>query len=191
MLRITQSNLSGNFIGQSFYNDATELELPYYIPTVYEGGAFSVDITFEGKYADAGSGGAGATFTYLPATAVSVTTNISAFGLSFTKPSANVVRITGPYSNVFANTYYRFVMPDLSLKVLPPDTTETFLALERYQMPSPTYTMKDIVFSVTIPADPTLGGSPTTETATMHQYVHWVYQTAVTNVQNLVAKGTV
>ena len=189
MLRITQSNLSGSFIGQSYYNDATELELPYYIPTVYEGGAFSVDITFEGKYAT--GSGQSTTYTYAAATAVSVTTAISAFGLSFTKPSANVVRITGPYSNVFANTYYRFVMPDLSLKVLPPDTTETFLALERYQMPSPTYTMKDIVFSVTIPPDPVEGGSPTTETATMYQYVHWVYQTAVSNVQNLVAKGTV
>jgi hypothetical protein len=188
MLRITQSNLTGNFIGQSYFNDATELQLPYYIPTVYEGASFSLNITFEGAYS---SGGVTPTNTYAAATAVSVTTDISAFGLSFTKPSVNVVRITGPYSNVFINTYYRFVMPDLSLKVLPPDTTETFLALERYQMPSPTYIMKDIVFSVTISADPTLGGSPTTETATMHQYVHWVYQTAVTNVQNLVAKGTV
>jgi len=187
MLRITQSNLSGSFIGQSYFNDATELQLPYYIPTVYEGGLFSVDITFEGAYAT----GTPPTYTYAAATAVSVTTDMSAFGLTFTKPSANVVRITGPYSNVFPNTYYRFVMPDLSLKVLPPNTTETFLALERYQMPSPTYIMKDIVFSVTISADPTLGGSPTTETATMHQYVHWVYQTAVTNIQNLVAKGTV
>jgi len=187
MLRITQSNLSGSFIGQSYFNDATELQLPYYIPTVYEGGAFSVDITFEGAYAT----GTPPTYTYAAATAVSVTTDMSAFGLTFTKPSANVVRITGPYSNVFPNTYYRFVMPDLSLKVLPPNTTETFLALERYKMPSPTYTMKDIAFSVTIPADPIEGGSPTTETATMHQYIHWVYQTAVTNVQNLVAKGTV
>ena len=190
MLRITQSNLSGlGSIGQSYFNDVTGTEIPYYIPTVYEGGAFSVDITFEGKYTS--GTGAGATFTYLPATSVSVTTNISVFGLSFTKPSAHVVRITGPYSNVFTNTYYRFVMPDLSLKVLPPNTTETFLALEKYQMPSPTYILKDISFSVTIPPDPIEGGSPTTETATMHQYVHWVYQTAVTNVQNLVAEGTV
>jgi hypothetical protein len=189
MLRITQSNLSGSFIGQSYFNDATELQLPYYIPTVYEGGAFSVDITFEGAYAT--GSGQSTTYTYAAATAVSVTTNISVFGLSLTKPSANIARITGPYSNVFPNTYYEFVMPDLSLKVLPPNTTEKFLALERYKMPSPTYIMKDIVFSVTIPPDPVEGGSPTTESVTMHQYVYWVYQTAVSNVQNLVAKGTV
>ena len=80
-------------------------------------------------------------------------------------------------------------MRDYSLRVLPPTTTEDWIALIRYQMPSPTSIQKDIVFSVTIPADSLLGGSSTTENVTMSQWVFWNFASARASVINLVGRG--
>jgi hypothetical protein len=82
-------------------------------------------------------------------------------------------------------------MRDYSLKVLPPTTTEDWIALIRYQMPSPTSIQKDIVFSVTIPPDPLLGGHPTTENVTISQWVFWNFASARAAVISLVAQGEI
>ena len=106
-------------------------------------------------------------------------------------PNASTIRLTGPASNVFTDTYYQFRMPDGSLKVLPPDTTEKFVGLVKYNMPSPTWTQKSYDFVVTIPANNTMVPPMLsyTETVTMTQRYYWTFETAVANVQNLVARG--
>lgn len=157
-----------------------------FIPTVYEAAGFSIDLQFEGSYASEADP---PEITYQNATAVSLTTNVAINGLVATKPNAYTYRITGAWANAFTNSYYQFIMQDYSLKVLPPTTTEDWISLIRYQMPSPTSIQKDIVFSVTIPADPILGGAPTTENVTMSQWVFWNFASARASVINLVSLG--
>jgi hypothetical protein len=159
-----------------------------FIPTVYEAATFSIDLEFQGAYASAGEP---PTYTYVNATAVSLTTNLAINGLVATKPNAYTYRISGSWANAFTNSYYQFKMRDYSLKVLPPTTNEDWIGLVRYQMPSPTSIQKDIVFSVTIPPDPLLGGAPTTENVTMSQWVFWNFASARASVINLVGQGEV
>ena len=157
-----------------------------FIPTVYEAATFSIDLQFEGAYSSAATP---PVVTYQNATAVSLTTNVALNGLVATKPNVYTYRISGAYANAFPNSYYQFKMRDLSLQVLPPTTTEDWIALIRYQMPSPTSIQKDIVFSVTIPADPLLGGAATTENVTISQWVFWNFASARASVINLVGEG--
>lgn len=157
-----------------------------FIPTVYEAAGFSIDLQFEGSYASEADP---PEITYQNATAVSLTTNVAINGLVATKPNAYTYRLSGAWANAFTNSYYQFIMQDYSLKVLPPTTTEDWISLIRYQMPSPTSIQKDIVFSVTIPADPILGGAPTTENVTMSQWVFWNFASARASVINLVSLG--
>jgi len=171
-IRITKSNQSGFSSVPGDETNSLE-DLNNYLPTVLEETAFSIDLTFDGAYTNLGA------TTYLPATNNTSSFGWSAIGLTYTKISASVARISGPITSPFTNQYYRFVLPDLSLQVLPKDTTTPFFSLEKYQMPSPVRLMKTYTFNVTIPADPILGGSSTTETISLYQWVHWSYSTAV------------
>lgn len=182
-IRITKSNQSGF---SSVPGDETnEVEdLNNYLPTVLEETTFSIDLTFDGKYSDGVSG-----FTYLPATNNTSSFGWGAIGLTYTKISASVARISGPITSPFTNQYYRFVLPDLSLQVLPKDTTTPFFSLEKYQMPSPVSIMKTYTINVTIPADPILGGTETTETISLYQWVHWSYSTAVAAIASARSRG--
>lgn len=189
-VKVTQLNPSGfgAVAGDPLAAVAEDGSTAYsnFIPTVYEAATFSIDLQFEGSYAGAGEP---PEITYQNATAVSLTTNVAINGLVATKPNAYTYRITGAWANAFTNSYYQFIMQDYSLKVLPPTTTEDWISLIRYQMPSPTSIQKDIVFSVTIPADPILGGAPTTENVTMSQWVFWNFASARASVINLVSLG--
>jgi hypothetical protein len=98
-------------------------------------------------------------------------------------------RISGAWTNAFTNSYYQFKMRDYSLTVLPPTTREDWIALVRYQMPSPTSIQKDIVFNTILPADPILGGPPIIENATVKQWVFWNFASARATVIRLVKKG--
>jgi hypothetical protein len=189
-VKVTQSNPSG-FSGVAgdplaAVSEDESTAFSNFIPTVYEAAAFSIDLEFQGKYADVADP---PTYTYANATAVSLTTNVALNGLVATKLNAYTYRISGAWANAFTNSYYQFKMKDYSLKVLPPTTTEDWIALIRYQMPSPTSIQKDIVFTVTIPADPLLGGSSTTENVTMSQWVFWNFASARASVINLVGRG--
>ena len=189
-VKVTQSNPSG-FSGVAgdplaAVSEDGSTAFSNFIPTVYEAAAFSIDLEFQGKYADVADP---PTYTYANATAVSLTTNVALNGLVATKLNAYTYRISGAWANAFTNSYDQFKMKDYSLKVLPPTTTEDWIALIRYQMPSPTSIQKDIVFSVTIPADPILGGAPTTENVTMSQWVFWNFASARASVINLVGIG--
>lgn len=185
MLRITQLNVSGFSAPQDEVVDQT------YVPSAYEVlDNFTVDIMFEGKYLDTTDPLADPpVYTYANATNVTSTFNWSSIGLTFSKPNAYTIRITGPGTNVFTNQYYKFKMADGTEQVLQADTTLPFFSLIKYQMPSPTYTKKTYPVSVTIPADPLLGGSPTTETVDLSQWFYWRYQVAKANIASLKTRG--
>lgn len=180
-IRITKANISG------FTAPADEAVDQTYVNSAYEGiDSFSIDLIFEGVYSTVA---APTVFTYQNATAVTSTFNWASIGLSFSKPNAYTVRLVGPGTNVFTGQFYKFKMVDLTEQVLQADTTLPFLSLIEYRMPSPTYTMMTYPFSVTIPADPTLGGLPTTETVDMKQWFYWRYQVAKANIAAVKSRG--
>ena len=190
-LKITQSNASGfgtvpadelNFL----IDGETGIVPQTYLPTVYEAIPFSIDLYFQGKYADPLDP---LVFTYLDATNNSSTYNWSALGLTYTKLTASTCRISGSHQNPFPDQFYRFVLPDLSLAVLPGNTTTQFFSLEKYQMPTPVSVMRSMTITVVIPPDPLIGGSPITEVVTMDQWVHWSYPSAVAAIAAARARG--
>ena len=189
-VKVTQLNPSGfgAVAGDPLAAIAEDGSTAYsnFIPTVYEAASFSIDLQFEGSYASAADP---PEITLVNATAVTLTTNVAINGLVATKPNVYTYRLSGAWANAFTNSYYQFIMQDYSLKVLPPTTTEDWIALIRYQMPSPTSIQKDLVFSVTIPPDPLVGGAATTQNVTMSQWVFWNFASARASVINLVGTG--
>ena len=188
-VRVTQSNatgfeaVNGDPLAAVAEDGATGFT--NYLPTVYEGAPFSVDLNFEGAYADAG----GLTFTYQNAISVTALSDVSAMGLTITALNSNSLRVSGSQNNAFPGTFYQFLMADYSIKVLPPSTTEKYLSLVQYHMPPITSILKEIQFRVTIPPDPLLGGTNITETVTMNQWVMWRYASAKAAVLSAVAGG--
>lgn len=191
MIRITQSNLSGFSSVPGDELDTVSPPIPdTYLPTVYEATTFSIDLKFEGKYLDTTDPLADPpVYTYQDATNNTSTYDWASLGLTYTKLTNSTCRISGLHLNPFPDQYYRFVLPDLSLAVLPGNTTTEFYSLEKYQMPSPVSIMKSMTINVTIPADPLLGGSATTEIVTLDQWVHWSYSTAVAAIAAARARG--
>ena len=189
-VKVTQLNPSGfgAVAGDPLAAIAEDGSTAYsnFIPTVYEAAGFSIDLQFQGSYASAADP---PVITLENATAVTLNTNVAINGIVATKPNVYTYRLSGAWANAFTNSYYQFIMQDYSLKVLPPTTTEDWIALIRYQMPSPTSIQKDIVFSVTIPPDPLVGGAATTENVTMSQWVFWNFASARASVINLVGTG--
>jgi len=181
--RVTKSNLTGI---SSVPGDETSslLDVNYYLPTVLEETSFSVDLTFDGKYSN-GIGG----YTYVAATDNSTSFDWSSVGLTYTKISGSVARISGSINSPFTNQYYRFVLPDMNLQILPKDTTTPFFSLEKYQMPSPVSVMKTYSINVTLPSHPVLGGSSSTGTISLYQWVHWSYATAVAAIASARSRG--
>ena len=159
-----------------------------YLPSAYEGAAYSVDIQFFGAYTDPAAG-AGATPTLLPATNVTTTFTGADYGMTITKLNSSTYRVSGPVSNAFPSAFYQFTMLDGSVKVLPPNTTEPYLSLSQYKMPTESWIELQYPFSVTIPADPVLGTAAATETANVSQFIYWRFASAVANVQAIVARG--
>jgi len=185
-IRVTHSNEIGipdAPAGDEYAGITDPLELQFYLRSVYEGTIFSVDLTFDGVYIDPMA----EEKTYLPAT--NVTFTAPSTGIVVTKLSNSSVRVAGPYSNPFPNTFYRFIMADYTTKILQANSTEDWIGLVEYNPPSPTYIEKTFNLAVTIPADPLLGGNPTTETITMHQWVYWSYATARNSIISLAAQG--
>jgi len=192
-IKITQSNLSGfgSVAGDeliSAIDPETGLIPQTYLPTVYEAIPFSIDLKFEGEYLDTTDPLAN-TFVYADAVNNSSTYDWASLGLTYTKLTASTCRISGSHQNPFPNQFYRFVLPDLSLAVLPGNTTTEFYSLEKYQMPSPVSIMKSMTISVTISPDPTLGTGGGVQTVTMDQWVHWSYQSAVAAIAAARARG--
>lgn len=180
-LRITKLNASGFSAAQDQAADQT------FINSAYENiDNFSIDIKFEGVYPDAIDP---LIVTYQNATNVTSTFNWASIGLTMSKPNAYTVRLTGPGMNVFTDQFYKFKMVDLTEQVLQSDTTEPFLSIIQYKMPSISYVMKTYPFDVTIPADVLLGGSPTTENVDMKQWFYWKYAVAAANIASIRSRG--
>jgi hypothetical protein len=197
-LKITQSNLIGFEVipgdeldvirAGTGGEDGSGGQIPQtYLPTVYEAVAYSVDLTFQGAYSN---GAEPPVYTYEPATLVTTNYNWASVGLTYTQLTTNSVRISGGVTNLFADQYYQFVLPNMDLQILTPDTNKQYYSLTYYRMPQPVTYMKTYAsIFATIPPDPLVGGSSTIETVDMMQWVHWSFASAAANIQYLKQHG--
>jgi hypothetical protein len=160
-------------------NDGETAAPNSYIPTIYGGQTISIDIGFNIVYPIMPEG-----VVTTPATSVTALYDFAAKGINVSY-QGNVVRLSGTFSGTFDGEYYEFVLNDGTVQALPPDTTEDFKALVRYEMPNPVTQNNQYAFSVTGPGET---GNVTLQ-ANVGQWVVWRYQTAVTNIQTLVSQG--
>ena len=150
-----------------------------YLPTIYGGQTISIDIGFNIVSPIMPEGNVSA-----PATSVTALYDFASKGINVSYVG-NLIRLSGTYSSTFNGEYYQFVLNDGTLEFLPPDTTEDFKALVRYEMPDPVTQNNQYAFSVTGPGET---GNVTLQ-ANVGQWIVWNYQTAVTNIQTLVSQG--
>jgi len=108
--------------------------------------------------------------------------NFAQYGITLTKINDYTVRIDGPVMNAFPSQYYQFVLPDLTTPILPFDTEEEFLSLIRYQMPSSVTILLSYAFKV-------YSDSTVFTVAPVNQWINWLFQSAVNNIDALIIKG--
>lgn len=192
-LSITLSNPIG-FPGLSQVNPASNT-MQTILPSIYEyGNAFSIDISI--NYITSAEAEtdeySGITISYKSLTSELETCNVIQLG-------PNSLRMTGQAGETFIDSFYRFLMPDGTLKNLPSNTTEKFLALVRYNPPGiKRKTISHTInLDITYLANPAYTGTTTSTTTTINnnigftQDVVWNYNTAVEQFQSVLAKGVI
>ena len=116
-------------------------------------------------------------------TGVSVSPVIDGISSSF---SANTINIVGTVTNVFNSKYYQFKMPDGSIKILPPNTTENFYGIIKYQPDFLRYV--EVTYTVTLL--PSILGIPDIpETVIVKQTVNNDWESNRLFLKQLVAQG--
>jgi hypothetical protein len=108
--------------------------------------------------------------------------NFAQYGMTLTKINDYTVRVDGPVVNAFPSQYYQFVLPDLTTPILSFNTEEEFLSLIRYQMPSSVTILLSYAFKV-------YSDSSTFTVAPVNQWINWLFQSAVNNINALIIKG--
>jgi hypothetical protein len=154
---------------------------------VYEVDSFSFDLTYQ-LYSEI----AGETVTQ-----TNVDTEIELIsyssgeitGLSAVKIDDQTVRISGAISDAFNDAFYRFVMPDYSVKLLPASTTEEYLALIEWSIPS--IKIKDFTHTVICKVTNLEDDTFEERTNTFPQTVYWKLEPALLQFRNILAKGKI
>lgn len=154
------------------------------IKSVYQGSTYSVKISFKGP--NPLDPPDPVTPTYVDATDVSCSTDISAFGLSIVKTSPNSLVLSGTASNVFPNEYYQFLLKNLQVVVLPAINNEEYLSVVKYNTPEPKETSKTYTVTVTYPD---ITGS-IVASVNLEQYFYWNYGVSIAAFTQAVSKGT-
>lgn len=155
------------------------------IKQVFEGTTFSVDISFAAEVDD----GTGAAFIPAPITDVVCDFDFASIGLTFTKLTSSSVRISGTMMNAFTDSSWTFRMPDGSLKVLPPTTTEEFYSLVEYKMPSKTSTENLYSMTLTVEPEPPSLEVKQDVVVELNQWTFWSPTGPVEVLKSLVARG--
>jgi hypothetical protein len=149
-----------------------------YLPSTYDGVPFYVIFEFLIEETTIDPLTELETTITFPATTVTSGFNWEQYDIIYSKVNNYTVRLDGPVRNAFPDQYYRFAMPDGSLQILPFDTTQEFYSLIQYQMPVSQSILLSYPFSVNMIYDPSV-----------FHWVVWEFQSAVSNIDALVAKG--
>jgi hypothetical protein len=158
---------------------------PSRIKAVYEyGGAFSVELKFIEYSVDPILN----TITESPVVISAFTFTPYDSGVKCEKISDDTLKISGDLGMIFTDSVYNFVMPDRTVKALPPNTTQQFLTITSWTPPS--QKIRDITHQLSVTYT-SVGVLSTTESITISQEIHWRYSTAVAGFRALLAKGTI
>lgn len=111
--------------------------------SVYQGSTFSIDIKFKVVYTGILEADP---IEYAPIISVTPMSDVSDINLSFTVLSQDTVRISGTAVGVFPGEYFKFLMSDRTIAVLPPINNRDYLALIDYNPPDTTNTSRTYVF---------------------------------------------
>lgn len=108
------------------------------------------------------------------------------------KKSGEFIEVSGASFNVFPDQVYQFLMPDLSVKQLDPNTTEDFISVVKWVPPSTKYRVVSHKFSVLINYSETTTGSVNRSailTLVMPQAIRWEYSSGVNGFRQVLAKS--
>ena len=191
VLRLTQSNASG-FVDitprdplSTEINDASPLAADYlqwHIPSINEGGTYSIDLTANVQYFDAMLTPLG----YLPVRSISTSYNFGNNGMTANVISNDTIRLSGTFINAFLDQYYEFVLQDGSLVQMQPNVNSTFKALVEYEMPSVTSLDKEFPFAFTVNTE-FASATTASDTKNVGQWVCWAFEPAANIIATLVA----
>jgi hypothetical protein len=167
----TPASISGEEDSVVVYEGASPLDR---LPPVREYiDTFSISAAFTSSVAD----------TLYVVTGVSASPAIDGISTSF---SGNTINIVGTVMNVFNSKYYQFKMPDGSIKILQPNTTEDFYGIIKYQPDFLRYV--EVTYTVTLL--PTVLGIPDIpETVIVKQTVNNDWESNRLLLKQLVAQG--
>jgi hypothetical protein len=101
----------------------------------------------------------------------------------------STVRLTGDCSSMF-DDYYEFVFPDGSVKRASPDTTEQYVSLVKYKMPSTVELSFQYDFEVSKPLEQFNTDSVFNNKISLTQKAYWNTNSASINISNCTVKGT-
>lgn len=185
-----------NFLNESGFPGINENAISgNRIRAAYEyGAAFSVDVHFWEESVDE----LGA-ITIIPITITEFIFAPYDTNIKCVKKNSDTLTISGSIGQTFKDAYYNFIMPDKSVKTLPMDTEEKYLALVKWSPPNKK--QEDVTHSLAI----TYKYTPTTqvgsvlnpgeqivnETKTFVQGVYWNYYIATDQFRGLVSKGSI
>lgn len=108
-------------------------------------------------------------------------------GFVVTQHNATTLRLSGTASNVIPGSFFTFLMPDKTIKVLPPDTTEDFDTLLAWNPPGPK--MIQVTHTMDVRIKKTPSSSNYIETLNVTQEIYWRYQFGIQAFQSLLARG--
>lgn len=99
------------------------------------------------------------------------------------------IEVTGSSFNVFTDQVYQFLMPDLSVKTLDPNTSEDFISVVKWIPPSTK--SKSISHKFTVIANYTEDGINRSAilTLAMPQTIKWDFNSGVAGFQKVLAKS--
>jgi hypothetical protein len=117
-------------------------------------------------------------------------------GFSASMAPQNKIKVNGKALGVFTDQIYEFLMTDLkTVKQLPSDTSEEYAALVKWNPPRTKEKELIHTFSVIVTYDETatfgLNRYTAIITLTLPQTIRWNYNTAVSQFNELLSKGTI
>lgn len=154
---------------------------------VYEGSTFSFDVVYQ-LYTPTMSGDTESQTDVLTKIDLLEYTSDSN-GLQATKLNDNTIRISGACTGVFTDAYYKFLMPDKTVKILPANTIENFLALIEWSIPNTK--IKTINHTLKVKVTDVEHNSNEERTNMFSQTVYWKYETALAQFRAILSKGSV
>lgn len=183
--------LRNNFYNESGFPGISEDSTENRIKAVYEyGNTFSVDVTFwEESFDQLGVA------TSIPIFIDNFTFTPYDTNLKCVKKSNDTLTISGSIGETFKDAYYNFVMSDKSVKTLPMNTKENYLALVKWSPPSTKF--KEVTHSIalnyryTLSAGQSQGQMSVITTKTFSQGIYWSYSIGIGQFQTALSKGTI